>query len=221
MDGQTITFNFSKPKDYLAAHCAGLTVLEDNYCEGMPIGTYPISVTNSNGSSNQVLFNVTPTTESVATSSSGSFNSLGISFQYDPNTITVSLQGNKIYIDNPSDAARGIHNDYFQVFNKDGGDSLVAAIWKTVLIEFSQSQCTVATTTAYPQLDRFTVADIGAVNYNDGTQSGSCKSSYINSGSPGFFMYDPAHPTMFVFWRGGAALDTSQTFSTLMFTNTN
>jgi hypothetical protein len=60
-NGNTITFNFSRPADYLKANCAGLTVLEDNSCAGMPIGDYPISVTNASGTSNEVPFNVTST----------------------------------------------------------------------------------------------------------------------------------------------------------------
>jgi hypothetical protein len=58
-NGNTITFNFSRPADYLKANCAGLTVLENNSCAGMPIGDYPISVTNASGTSNGVPFNVT------------------------------------------------------------------------------------------------------------------------------------------------------------------
>jgi hypothetical protein len=42
-NGNTITFNFSRPADYLKANCAGLTVLEDNSCAGMPIGDYRYS----------------------------------------------------------------------------------------------------------------------------------------------------------------------------------
>ena len=55
--------------------------MEANFCEDIPVGTYPISVTNAAGTSNEAVFNVT------STSSIGASNatSLGMTTYTDPN----------------------------------------------------------------------------------------------------------------------------------------
>ncbi len=58
-DGKTIVFSFSKPQSQLA-QCTG-GVMATIFCEDIPVGTYPVSVTNANGTSNQILFSVTST----------------------------------------------------------------------------------------------------------------------------------------------------------------
>ena len=64
-DGQTITFDFSKSQSQLA-QCTG-GVMTADFCEGIPVGTYPISVTNANGTSGQVSFTVTSATPLAST----------------------------------------------------------------------------------------------------------------------------------------------------------
>lgn len=90
-DGQTITFNFSRSADALA-QCTG-TAMEATFCEDMPVGVYPVSVTNANGTSNQISFNVTSTPISTSgtvsnnaptTTPTSNFTNNGISFSASP-----------------------------------------------------------------------------------------------------------------------------------------
>ncbi|MDR3642565.1 MAG: hypothetical protein P4L74_02975 [Candidatus Doudnabacteria bacterium] len=164
----------------------------------------------------------TPTLTPTPTSTNPNiqtYSGSGISFQYDPQAVTVSTQGNKIYLDDPTDAAKRIHTGgYIQVFNKNIEDSLTNAIRNIALAGFSPSQCIVNLTNNFSYFNRFEVFDVQAANNSGSSPAGSCPSPYIDAGSPGFFIFDPSHHTVFVFWRSGAALNLGTIESTLQFT---
>jgi len=61
IDGKTITFNFTKSQSQLA-QCTG-TSMEVDFCEDIPVGMYPVSVSNADGMSNEITFIVTSSSE--------------------------------------------------------------------------------------------------------------------------------------------------------------
>ncbi len=150
-------------------------------------------------------------TSTTAVSNLSTFSSvqLGISFQYDPQQVTPTVSENTV----------SFGGDSIQVFSKDPASSFADAIRTTILKGYSSS-CTVNTgENSYPALTQrgWIVGDITDPLWHSTPTNNNCNDTYVNQGAPGLFLYNPSFPSKFLFWRGGAAIDTSSIFETLTF----
>jgi peptidoglycan hydrolase-like protein with peptidoglycan-binding domain len=111
-DGHTLTFSFQRLSSFLS-QCPQ-TPMSYDMCAGIPVGAYPVSVSNANGTSNSLNINV------VAVTNTGATGSLGVS----PNSNFVSgsviagstgVRIGSYIITNSNDEAVNLENAYIPI----------------------------------------------------------------------------------------------------------
>ena len=177
--------------------------------------TLQIGVTDASGT----VKNLATGTLAISPLVNFSSPSLGLGFEYDPHVISITEKDNIISVNFAGETIPS--GDYFQVFNKDTSSSITDAIKKNILTGYPSKYCKIDTGT-HPQTDIngwITASLEDTTPGSDGPvpSVNNCNTDYLDAGSPGFFLYNPNYPSKFLFWRGGAALNTSLIFSTLSF----
>lgn len=162
--------------------------------------------------------NATPTTPTYTNPNVKTFTSidLGIRFSYlekqeTPGTIGTKQVGNKVYVyDTKYPADQG---QYVEVFTKEKGDTLEAAIGKIFLKDYPPADC-FAEKISDPVAKQktptsFVFAHITfPANENDGMEerfakAEKCPKTYTETNGIAYFLTDTNHPTQFVFFSIG------------------
>lgn len=135
---------------------------------------------------------------------------LGIQFLYkadaygDGDTVEVSETGNKVYV--YASTMKPTTGQYVEVFSKDANDSMETAIKKQFLTKYSEKDCWVETmpgnkaTITYPK-----PSDPNEPWF---ANESTCPAGYSKSNGLSYFLTDPTHPTILLFFSiGQYALD--------------